>query len=255
MEKPVTVIIGLGRTVGDAVARRFHEAGHDVLAVDPDRALLDELYKTIGNKIQYHQGVIHTRLGLRNALAAALETFGYVDHVVCIPDLPEPDTLRDLAMETFESTLIQSVRGAVQALRVFSEIMLEQIEDPSNAIDRARQSGSFTFVLSLGAAMVQPGWFSESVTQSAILGVIKAGAVELAKDGVRVNGITALRPRAEGREPWLISRTPMGRPALAEEIAEAALFLSNDQSAILTGQSLILDGGRTALSGLIETAE
>lgn len=255
MEKPVTVIIGLGQTVGDAIARRFIDDGHEVLAVDPDQVLLDEIRKTVGEKIELHHGPIHTRLGLRNGLAAALETYGRINNVVCIPELPEPDTLSELSMEAFELNLMKTVRGSVQALRVFSEQMAEQREDPINAVDRSRQSGSFTFVLSLGATMSQPGWFSESVTQHAVLGVVQAAALELAEKDVRVNAIVSLRPRAEGREPWLKERTPTGRPALAEEIAETAYFLANPASAIITGESIILDGGRGRLSGLIQRPE
>jgi len=120
-----------------------------------------------------------------------------------------------------------------------------------NAADRSRQTGTFTFVLSLGAQMSQPGWFSESASQHAILGIVRAAAIELADEAVRVNAIIALRPRAEGREPWLKDRTPLGRPSMAEEIAETAAFLSNPNSAIITGEAITLDGGRGLLSGLI----
>ena len=60
-----------------------------------------------------------------------------------------------------------------------------------------------------------------------------------------------MRPRAEGREPWLKDRTPMGRPSLAEEIAETAAFLASPNSAIITGEAITLDGGRRFLSGLV----
>jgi len=255
MERPVTLIIGLGQTVGDAVARRFIEAGHDVLAVDPDASLLDELKKTAGDKIAYHVGAVHTKLGLRNAMAAALETYQFVDNVVIIPPLPEPDRLMDLDMEDFETVLMKTVRGAVQALRVFSPELIAERPETGNAADRTRQTGTFTFVLSLGAQMTQPGYFSESATQHAILGIVKAAAIELAEEAVRVNAIVALRPRAERREPWLQDRTPMGRPSLAEEIAETACFLASESSAIITGEAITLDGGRRHLSGLTGASE
>ena len=255
MDKPVTLIIGLGQTVGDAVARRFLNEDHAVLVVDPDTRLLDELKKTTGDKIAYHHGAIHSKLGLRNAMAAALETYHFVDNVVCIPPLPEPDRLMDLDMEDFEATLMKTARGAVQALRVFTPELIAERPDTENAADRSRQTGTFTFVLSLGASMAQPGWFSESVSQHAIMGIVKAAAIELAPEAVRVNGIIALRPRAEGREPWLRDRTPMGRPSLAEEIAETAAFLASPNSAIITGEAITLDGGRRFLSGIIETED
>ncbi|MEO0606739.1 MAG: SDR family oxidoreductase [Pseudomonadota bacterium] len=255
MDKPVTLIIGLGKTVGDAVARRFLEEGHSVLAVDPDAQALDELRKTAGDKIAYHHGAIHTKLGLRNAMAAALETYHFVDNVVCIPPLPDPDRLLDLEMEDLETVLMKTVRGAVQTLRVFTPELIAERPEFENAADRTRQTGTFTFVLSLAAAMSQPGWFSESVSQHAILGIVKAAAIELADEAVRVNAVVALRPRAEGREPWLRDRTPMGRASLAEEIAETAVFLSNANSAIITGEAITLDGGRRLLSGMIERSD
>ncbi len=255
MDKPVTIIIGLGKTVGDAVARRFLDEGHAVLAVDPDARLLDELRKTTGDKVAYHHGAIHTKLGIRNAMAAALETYHFVDNVVCIPPLPEPDRLMSLDMEDFESVLMRTARGAVQTLRVFTPELIAERPETENAADRSRQTGTFTFVLSLGASMAQPGWFSESVSQHAIMGIVKAAAIELAPEAVRVNALIALRPRAEGREPWLKDRTPMGRPSLAEEIAETATFLASPNSAIITGEAITLDGGRRFLSGIVEQSD
>ena len=251
MYKPVTLIIGLGKTVGEALVRRFLEADHRIVVVDPDAELLKALHKTVGEKITYHHGPVHTKLGLRNALAAALEAYQFVDNVICVPELPEQDALLDLDMESFEGLLLKTVRGAVQTLRVFSPELIAERPDPENAADRARQTGTFTFVLSLGAVMSQPGWFSESVSQHAILGIVKASSIELAHEGLRVNAIVALRPRAEGREPWLRDRTPMGRTALADEIAETAAFLASPNSAIITGEAIILDGGRAQLSGLV----
>ena len=255
MDKPVTLIIGLGQTVGDAVARRFLADGHAVLAVDPDAKLLEELKKTTGDKVAYHHGAVHTKLGLRNAMAAALETYRFVDNIICIPPLPEADRLLDLDMEDFETVLMKTARGAVQALRVFSPELIAERPETENAADRSRQTGTFTFVLSLGASMAQPGWFSESVSQHAIMGIVKAAAIELAEEAVRVNAIIALRPRAEGREPWLKDRTPIGRPSLAEEIAETACFLASPNSAIITGEAITLDGGRGILSGVITQEE
>ena len=88
------------------------------------------------------------------------------------------DRLQDLEMEEFESTLMSTARGAVQALRVFTPELIAERPETENAADRARQTGTFTFVLSLGASMAQPGWFSESVSQHAVLGIVRAAAIE-----------------------------------------------------------------------------
>ncbi|MEL7130713.1 MAG: SDR family oxidoreductase, partial [Pseudomonadota bacterium] len=54
-------------------------------------------------------------------------------------------------------------------------------------------------------------------------------------------------------ENWLKQRTPLKRAALADEIAEAAAYLASPRSAIVTGETLTLDGGRRQLGGVLET--
>jgi NAD(P)-dependent dehydrogenase (short-subunit alcohol dehydrogenase family) len=251
MEKPATILLGLGRTVGEAIAQRFLSEGHSVLAVDPDQPLLDELNKTTGGKVEQLHSNVHTKLGLKNALSAAREAFGRVDHVVAVPQLPDQDHALTLDMEDFDDSVSRTIRAALETLRVFTDAMLEHREDPGSSVERARQVGSFTFVLSLAAQLAQEGHFSESVTQQSIYAIVKAASVELAPKGIRVNAVIALRPRSEDQESWLKSRTPAGRAAIAEEIAEAAVFLSAPSVAIMTGQAIVLDGGRQRLSGLV----
>lgn len=250
MEKPVTVLLGLGRTVGEAIVQRFLDEGHEVLAVDPNPKQLSELQKTVGDKAERLQSPIHSRLGLKNALSAAREAFGRIDHVIAVPRLAEPDLALSLDPTEFDEAMLETVRASVEILRVFSSAMLEHRRDPGSSVERAKQVGSFTFVLSLATLISQKGHFTQSVTQHAVYGVIKAAAVELAPLGIRTNAVIALRPRSEDQEKWLKSRTPAGRAAIAEEIAESALFLSQPSISIMTGQAVVLDGGRQRLSGL-----
>lgn len=252
MAAPVTTILGLGREVGGAIARRFDESGHKLMIADPDAGRLEKLTTKLTAGAATHHGDLHTKLGLRNCLAATLEAFGRVDNILLIPPIPEPDTLSEMEMDRFDKSLAKTTRGAVLALRIFSQHFVEQQEEPASGLERARQHGTFTFVLNLSGRVSNPGQFSASVTQTAMLGVMRAGALELAQSRVRCNAITALRPRAESDEPWIKTRTPLGRAALGDEIADAALYLTSPQAAIITGETLTLDGGRLALGGQLE---
>jgi NAD(P)-dependent dehydrogenase (short-subunit alcohol dehydrogenase family) len=69
---------------------------------------------------------------------------------------------------------------------------------------------------------------------------------------IRVNAVSAIRPRAEKNELWLKARTPLKRAALADEIAEAVGFLASPGAAIITGETLIMDGGRLQLGGTLD---
>jgi NAD(P)-dependent dehydrogenase (short-subunit alcohol dehydrogenase family) len=251
MARPVTLILGLGREIGESVARRFTEAGHQVLVADPSDDRLEAARDALGDEAFFHHGELHSKLGLRNALTAALEAFGRIDHVIVLPLAEEADRLLDFAQDRFEKALARSARGAALALRVAAEQMLEQEDRPENGAEHRSQKGSITFVLRYSAAAAMPGQFTDTVSQAAILGVMRAGALELAEHAIRVNAIIASRPGEERGAPASLARVPLGRAILADEIAGAAWFLASSDAAFVTGQTLVMDGGRAILSGVL----
>jgi len=248
----VTAILGLDHEVGDAVARRFHELGHHIVAADPNANRLAKARESGPDEAVFHHGDLHTRLGLRNCFASAAESFGRIDNAVIIPLIEEPDALLEFVPEHFDKAITKALRGAALGMRVFAERIATQDSLPGSSPERQRQKGTTTFIWSYPAVGAMPGYFTESGTQSAILGASRAGAVDLAEHGIRGNAIVAARPRDERSETWLVKRTPLGRAALADEIADAAGFLSSPQAAIITGATLKLDGGRSVLSGVLD---
>jgi NAD(P)-dependent dehydrogenase (short-subunit alcohol dehydrogenase family) len=252
MGEPVTAILGLGREVGDAIARRFSETGHRVMAADPSAERLATARNAVPDGVVLHHGELHTRLGLRNAFTAAVEGFGRIDNAVIIPELEAPDTLLDFASDKFDKAITKSIRGTALALQVFAERLSEQEDLPTVGVERLRQKGTITFVLSYSAIASMPGQFTESISQNGVLGVMRAGAIELAEMSIRVNAIVAVRPSEERVQSWTTRRTPLGRTAQADEIADACRFLASPEAAFITGEALRLDGGRMRLSGLLD---
>ena len=252
MEKPVTLILGVGQTVGEAIALRCLDDGHAVIAVDPDEEQLAQIAKAAGDKIEVHHGDIHTKIGLKNALCLCLESRNRIDNVILIPPLPDPDTLLDAEVNG-DADIEKSVKSTLNTLRIIGSSMAERDGGVDTAGDRKRQAGTFTFVLSAASLGSQKGYFSEGVSQKAIRSIIQTASVELAQHHIRVNAVSALRPRAERREPWLVKRTPIGRASTGEEIAETVLFLTNPASNIITGETIILDGARQNLSGIVDS--
>ncbi len=253
MPAPVTLILGLGRDVGTACARYFQTLGHKVALAAPDEASLKRATDEVMGNIIAHYGDLHNLVGVSNALTAAYEAHDRIDNLVIIPALPPPVSLRDIELDQFDDATVHGARAAALSLRLFAETTKDQPPLISDGPDRMRQSGTVTFVLSLSARLARPGRFTESVSQGAIEAVVRTGAVELAPDLIRVNAVSAIRPRAEDTEPWVKSRTPLGRAALADEIAEAVGYLASPGAAIITGETLILDGGRLQLAGTLET--
>lgn len=252
MAQPVTLVLGLGRETGEAIARRFEDEGHRVLVADPSQERINSARESLDEAIQFYHGDLSTKLGLRNAVTAAVEAFGRIDNAVIVPPYEEPDSLLDFTQEKFEKSLGRTARGAALALRVIAEHLLEQEDLPEAGVERRRQKGAVTFVLRYAAVSSMPGRFTDTVSQAAIQGVMRAGALELAEHAIRVNAIVSLRPSEERATPWSLGRVPLGRAVLADEIAAAAYFMASAEAAFLTGQSLVLDGGRSTLSGVLD---
>ncbi len=101
-----------------------------------------------------------------------------------------------------------------------------------------------------GVGIGSPFRSAYAASKAGIVSLTKGAALEYAEQGVRVNALCpshartplffGLRPDLEAR---FISETPMGRIAVPEEIAEAALWLCSDASSFVTGHVLIVDGG------------
>jgi NAD(P)-dependent dehydrogenase (short-subunit alcohol dehydrogenase family) len=90
-------------------------------------------------------------------------------------------------------------------------------------------------------------------SKAAINLLTKSWAAEFGQSGVRVNGVSPGPTRTEGTDAMgegleqLAAQAPAGRPATAEEIAEAIVFLATDRSSFIYGAKLAVDGGRTAI--------
>jgi NAD(P)-dependent dehydrogenase (short-subunit alcohol dehydrogenase family) len=111
-------------------------------------------------------------------------------------------------------------------------------------------------VASVAGLSATPAMAQYGASKAALISLTRTLAVEWASTGVRVNalcpGWTATdlnRSLWENEDVYrgLTSTIPMGRWARAEEMAGPAVFLAADASSFMTGQTLVIDGGQTAI--------
>ena len=120
----------------------------------------------------------------------------------------------------------------------------------------ARGSGAVVNVTSIGAERALPKLAAYGAAKAALGQLTRTTAVEWAPSGVRVNAVApayietemtaAMRKRPALRQS-VIDRTPMGRFGRPEEVAWAVVFLASDAASYVTGHTLFVDGGWTAL--------
>jgi NAD(P)-dependent dehydrogenase (short-subunit alcohol dehydrogenase family) len=116
-----------------------------------------------------------------------------------------------------------------------------------------RGKGAVVNVSTMVAHYGASGFGLYGSSKAAINLLTKAWAAEYGPRGVRVNAVSPGPTRTEGTEAMgdglaqLAAQAPAGRPASADEIAEAIVFLATDRSSFVNGANLPVDGGRTAI--------
>jgi len=121
------------------------------------------------------------------------------------------------------------------------------------ALMAKRGKGSIVNVSTMVADYGDPGMSLYGSSKAAINLLTKTWAAEYGPSGVRVNAVSPGPTRTEGTEAMgegleqLAAQAPARRPATADEIAEAIVFLATDRASFIYGAKLAVDGGRTAI--------
>jgi 2-deoxy-D-gluconate 3-dehydrogenase len=176
--------------------------------------------------------------------AVAIEASGPFDIFVSNAGLARHSPLTETTAEDFDAVVSVNLRGAYFATQAVARGMVA-----------AGKGGS---IISISSQMGHVGGVDRTVyaaTKHAIEGMTKSAAIELAPHKIRVNTIcpTFVRtPLAEQtlsnpeRAAWIASKIKLGRVAELEDIMGAVVFFAGDAAAMITGASLLIDGGWTA---------
>jgi len=240
------LITGAGIGIGRATAKVFAAAGYSVVVTDvlesEGVAVVDEILKT-GGTAEFHKLDVRSTEAA-DALVAKIEgSHGAIDVIVANAGIAHKVPLAEMTDEKWDHTFDIDLKGIFRVVR------------PAVAGMRRRKKGS---IVALSSIMgVAYGWDEHvhySSAKAGVVGLVRGLAVELAKDGVRVNGIApgyirtaqllsekhSLGPVGAEEAGKFI---PMGRIGEPEEIADVALFLASYAARYMTGQVVVVDGG------------
>lgn len=238
------IVTGASRGIGRAVAERFAAEGATVALMSRNQSALDEVAAGLPGAIA-RAADVSVADDFRGALEDVLAELGGAD--ILVNNAGGNSFSMPLVATRFsgwEKTMRLNVDSIVHACQMVLPGMLSQ------------GSGSIINMSSVVALRGGPLMAHYAAAKSAVVSMSQSLAIECASSGVRVNALlpgwidTDLTDflRAESTtEEAVLSRVPMQRWGRAEEIASAAVFLAGDESSFMTGQSLIIDGGLSAM--------
>ncbi len=240
LEGRVALVTSAGQGIGRASAIALAREGAKVFATD----IREDLFKDISKE---HPGI--TGFGLdvleQSAVDAALKRTGPIDILFNCSGFVHNGTVLDCEEKDWDFSFDLNVKAHYRMIKAYLPGMLAK--GKGNVINMASVASSVK-----GA----PNRFVYGASKAAVIGLTKALAADFVAKGIRSNCIcpgTVETPslydrmRAQGdfekAKAAFIARQPMGRMAQPEEIAEMVIYLASDDSAFITGQALVIDGG------------
>ncbi len=245
----VVVITGGAQGIGEACARRLVRDGAAValwdLADDAGQQLAEALNAAGGQALYLHCNVAH-KADVDAALAATLARFGHVDGLVNNAGIFKAAPFLEIAEADWDAVIAVNLKGSFLVGQAVAREMVKQ------------QCGAIVNMSSVNGTLTIPSIASYNASKGAINQLTRVMALSFADQGVRVNAVapgtiaTELAKSAvltsDEAKARIMSRTPMKRLGEPSEIADVVAFLLSDAASYMTGEIVVVDGGRMTLN-------
>ncbi|HET7869454.1 MAG TPA: glucose 1-dehydrogenase [Actinomycetota bacterium] len=249
LDGKVAIVTGSGSGIGMLSAKLFAKEGAKVVVSDvvddAGERVTDEIHGEGGEAAYQHADV--SNAGEAEAMVRfAVDTFGGLHVMMNNAGIfhPQDDSVTNTPEDVWDKTLAINLKGVFLGCKFGIPAMLDS--GGGSMINVA------SFVALVGAATPQIAY---TASKGGVLSMTREIAVEFARRGIRVNAIcpgpieTPLLAELladPARRARRLVHIPIGRFGHAQEIANAALWLASDESSLMTGTALVVDGGITA---------
>lgn len=232
------LVTGGSRGLGFAMAQALASAGAHVVLNARNKGELDKAAAKLGGEALAFD--VTDEAACVDAIAGIVERRGRLDILVSNAGSNIRGPLLDYKTADFDTTVGQHLRAGFVLGREAAKVMA------------AAGKGRIVYTTSLMAHLGRPNVVAYAAAKTALEGMIRQMAVELAPKGVLVNGIAPGYYLTELNKPlidnaefnaMIVRRTPLGRWAEPAELGGAVLLLCSDAGSFITGQTIVVDGG------------
>lgn len=242
-KQKTAIITGGASGLGLAMAKKFTTNNILTIIIGRDTEKLEKAAASLGTNCKPLAFDINNLSKIPALVQDITRQYGPPDILVNNAGINLKKPLTDVTDDDFQLILLTNVTGVFALTREVARVML------------AEKRGCIINISSMAAHYGLPGVVAYSASKAAIEGMTRTLAVELSPSGIRVNCIapgfiatqmsaTALDSDAE-RKRRVLSRTPMGKLGLPEDVAHMAHFLTTDGAAFITGAVIPVDGGNS----------
>ncbi|CAN5403294.1 SDR family oxidoreductase [soil metagenome] len=236
------LVTSAGQGIGRAAAEAMAAEGAKVFATD----LREDLVAALAREVKGAEAFVLDVLK-PDQIAAAVKKTGPLDVLFNCSGYVHHGTILDCEEKDWDFSFDLNIKAHYRMIKAYLPGMLEK--GKGNIINMASAASSIKGV---------PNRFAYGATKAAVIGLTKALSADFVSKGIRSNAIcpgTVETPslfdrmRAQGdfetAKAAFIARQAMGRMAQPKEIAQLVVYLASDESAFMTAQAIVIDGGWT----------
>ncbi len=243
LEGHIAVVTGASKGLGRQMAESLAAGGAAVALVARSGGLLDEVVAGIraaGGKAEAIIADVTDEAAVSRVAAEVEAKLGVCDILINNAGINNRKSIVDFTLDEWNEILGVNLTGPFLCSRAFVPGM------------KAKKWGRILNMTSIMSHISLPNRTGYSTTKAGLIGFTKALALELAQDGVTVNGISPGPFATEMNKPLMedpeknkmfLERIPLGRWGKVEEIGALAAFLCSDDAAFITGTDIVIDGG------------
>ena len=241
----VALVTGAAKGIGRACAVALAQQGTDIIlavrTLESATEVLEDIALTDAKTLVVEMDVANTA-SVEAAVEKAASHFGRIDILINNAGIGAPNKIEDVTEQDFDETVNVNLKGTFFCSQAVGKLMIKQ------------GGGSIVNLSSQAGVIALPTESIYCMTKAGISHLTKCFALEWASHGIRVNAVAPTFIKTPGTQKWLgdaefmksvIDRIPLGKVGVPKDVAKSVVFLASDAAGMITGETLVIDGGWT----------